>query len=230
MATVANPAQLLLAQLNAWNNAGVNAADARNPQGDSWAAQRRAVAHLEDIEGLLAEMSMAGTKVDIFSRYFLAWTDAVFAYPTGWTKPGSGEISTVALEHLENLGEFMRNFVPVLEPDGVAKLNEYLTLVSQTLDEDTTLDPLLRQHAKLVVYHLAECLLHYEVVGDFQVQEAVDRLGATLVRVAANSSEENRTTLWRPVMTNFVYPFVVNTISAIPGAVLTMLALGPGTS
>ncbi|EPQ73151.1 hypothetical protein MMMB2_3923 [Mycobacterium marinum MB2] len=68
------------------------------------------------------------------------------------------------------------------------------------------------------------CIDNYEIVGDFDLGEAVERLAATVVRVASASDQENLPK-WHVVINGFVWPFAINVLAAIPSAGLTQLAL-----
>jgi hypothetical protein len=60
------------------------------------------------------------------------------------------------------------------------------------------------------------------------LSEALERLAATVVRVASNSDEKHRGT-WRSLFTTaFLWPFTVNMIAATPAQALDLLGLGPG--
>ena len=132
------------------------------------------------------------------------------------------------MDHLETLAETLRYYVPVLEADGLESVRAYAQQVKDALEEDTTIPQQLRIHAHEVIGHLLWCVDTYDLVGDFILAEAVERLAATIVRVAANSSPENRSKVWGPVAQNIYWPFVLNLVSAIPAQALAILALGPG--
>lgn len=225
---MANPAQLLLTQLSAWRAPSSTAEAHRSPVSDEWLSHRLAVRHIDAIDQLLGEMAAAGRNVGVYRRYLPQWTSMVFSFPRGWQAARSGDLDRGQLEHLENLADALRDFVPTLEEGGLDRIRDYADEVSATLIADNSLPQELRLHSLEVVEHLKWCANQYDVVGDFDLQEALERLAATVVRVAANSDEENRNKVWGPVMSNWVWPFVTNMVAAIPSQALTMLALGPG--
>lgn len=174
-------------------------------------------------------MTQSGAGVGVYRKYFPAWCKAVFAYPHGWeATPAGADIPDVCLEHLQNLAEMFRYYVPALQPNGLDSIRNYAQQIKDALVADTSLPEQLRIHAHEVILHLLWCADHYDIVGDFILADAVERLAATIVRVAANSSEENRTNVWSRFANTFVWPFAVNLMAAIPSQALAQLALGSG--
>jgi len=74
-----------------------------------------------------------------------------------------------------------------------------------------------------VIEHLNWCIDNYSAVGDFDLSAAVEHLAATVIRVASTSRARER---WTFFLNNFVWPFSVNVVAAIPGNALAQLALG----
>jgi hypothetical protein len=97
--------------------------------------------------------------------------------------------------------------------------------IAELVGEDESLDPLLKLHIKQVIAHLNWCADNYDAVGDFDLQEAVERLASSIIRAAANSTMKDR---GKAAMSTFIWPFTVNVIAAIPGNALAQLALGSG--
>ncbi len=129
-----------------------------------------------------------------------------------------------ALEHLENLADRLDDFVPTVRPGGLDDIRSYAEGIGQLLDEDDTIaNDLLKLHVKQVIAHLNWCIDNYNAVGDFDLQEAVERLASSMIRAAAASGHKD---WWKARMDTFVWPFVVNVIAAIPGNALAQLMLG----
>ncbi|GJO59116.1 hypothetical protein NJB1604_53000 [Mycobacterium marinum] len=218
---MANPAQLLLNQLRAWNKANQSAQKAREPL--NWTAHRIAVRHLDAIDELLAQLEQAGRNTTVFRRHYPTWCQIVFTYPNGWTAQNSAAINQTALEHLENLADRLDDYVPTLRPGGLDEIQSYAEGILQLLDEDDTLDQLLKLHIGQVVAHLNWCVNNYGAVGDFDLQEAVERLASSILRAWSASGHKD---WWRAKADKFVWPFMVNMIAAIPGNALAQLILG----
>lgn len=228
---MANPAELLLAQFAVWRSsqtANDSADHARQPTGDGWLAHRVAVRHLEAIDQLLDELAAAGRNVGVYRRYTPRWWAIVFAYPSGWSGAGTAAMDAGVLEHLETLADLLQNYVPAVRDGGLDEVTQYADLVAETLVADDSIPESLRLHAMEVVGHLRWCVDHYSIAGDFELQDALERLAATVLRVTLHSSEENRSRMWGPVMSNWVWPFVTNIVAAIPASALAMVALHSG--
>lgn len=225
---MANPAQLLLDQLRAWHAPGAqrSAAEARgvgNNNAGRWLAERIAVRHLDAIDELLDEMEQAGRNITVFRRHYDKWADMVFAYPAGWARGGGG-LDTGELEHLENLADRLDDFVPTVRPGGLDDVRAYAEGIRTLIDEDDSIDALLKLHVKQVIAHLLWCVDNYDAVGAFDLQDAVERLASSILRAEANSKYKAK---WKAARDTWVWPFVVNVIAAIPGNALAQLALGP---
>lgn len=222
---MANPAQLLLDLLRSWNKTFTAEKARVEGRGNPWLDHRIAVRHLDAIEELLRQMADAGRNTSVFQRTFPAWEQTVFAYPRGWQAQGSGAIDPTTLDHLENLADRLNDFVPSVREGGLEEISNYADGVSAALDSDTSLDPLLKLHVRQVVTHLKWCVDHYGQVGDFDLQEATERLASAVIRAAANSTDKSK---WKAVADTFVWPFAVNIVAAIPGSALAALVLSGG--
>lgn len=214
---MANHAELLHATLARWSS------DQHYPDP---ADHRTAVRHLDAIEELLGQMDDVGLKTDVFRRHFIKWSTLTLRHPNDWgTQTAQKLTDTAALEHLENLAEWFRTLVPTVMGDGLDQIRRYVDGVRDLLDVDDSLDPLLKQHAKQVIAHLIWCVDNYDAVGDFDLQAAMERLIATMVRSAGASDKRDR---WRDLLNGFVYPFGTQVAAAIPAQALIQLALGGG--
>jgi hypothetical protein len=223
--SMANPAQLLLTQLLEWNQPNHTAEQARGigDGANDWTVHRIAARHLDAIAELLTQMGVAGRNVTVFQRYYPAWCRAVFSYPGGWKGPGSGSLDRGALEHLETLADMMVMFVPTVAPDGIEEIKTYAEGIRGLLDEDDSIDELLKLHIRQVIAHLIWCADNYSAVGDFDLREAVERLAASIIRATVASSRKDR---WSEWINAWVWPFAINVVAAIPGNALAQLALG----
>lgn len=225
---MANPAQLLLDQLRSWHNpsqqvAPVNARELNSAEHD-WLTHRIAVRHLDAIDELLQQMEDAARNVRVFRGHLQAWGNMVFSFPNGWTQNGTATMDQTALDHLENLADRLVDFVPAVRPGGLDEIRDYANGIRELLDEDDTIDGLLKMHVKQVIAHLNWCIDNYDAVGDFDLQEAVERLASAVIHAASSSKWKDR---WKSAMDTFVWPFVVSMVAAIPGSALAQLALGP---
>lgn len=212
---MANPAELLHTTLTLWRPTK------SHPEQVS---QRIAARHLDAIDELLGQMEAVGRKTDIFRREFPKWCELTFRQPDGWqTENRHRHIDDTALDHLYHLADRLDELVPTLIKGGIDQLRDLTASARTVVDGDGSIDPQLKQHVKLVIAHLNWCIDNYDAVGDFDLQEAVERLVATMLRTATVSAHKED---WRGWMDKFTWPFAVNVLSGIPTQALTQLALG----
>lgn len=218
---MANPAQLLHAQFLNWSGPNnVNAASTRGLNGQNWEAHELAVRHLREIDELLRLLESQGRNMRVAREALPTWYQIVFAYPNGWSSQGTAVMDPQSLNTLEMLAERLEDVVPTLDPDGLDRINRYVESVSAVLAEDTSLPAALRAHVADVIAHVRWCVDNYAVVGDFSLQDALERLAGAVVRGAANSTDKSK---WKNVVNNVVWPFAVNMMAAIPAAELVAL-------
>jgi hypothetical protein len=218
---MANPAQLLHARFLAWRGAqNVAASTARGLNGQNWQEHTLAVRHLGEIDELLRLLESQGRNMRVAREALPGWYQVVFAYPGGWSGQGSATIAPQSIDTLEMLAERLEDVVPALEDDGIDRINEYIDSVVKVLTADTSLPVDLRIHVNDVIAHVRWCIENYETVGDFSLQDALERLAGAVVRGAANSSDKGR---WKTVVNNIVWPFAVNMMAALPASQLVAL-------
>ncbi len=221
---MANPAQLLHARFLGWRGAqNVNAITARGLNGQNWEDHELAILHLREVHELIRLLESQGRNMRVARAALPTWYQIVFAYDNGWQGHGSATIDHRSLETLEMLAERLEDVVPTLEADGIARINGYIESVSDVLNADSSLPAPLRAHINDVIAHVRWCTDNYATVGDFSLQDALERLAGAVVRGAANSTDKSK---WKNVVNNIVWPFAVNMMAAIPAAELVALVLG----
>lgn len=217
---MANPAQLLHQLLTEWRGS----ANFANPR-----EQRIAVRHLDAIAALLDEMDAAGLRTELFRRYFDKWVGLTLHHPHEWQTQATGKLrDNTALEHLEHLADRLDGIAPQLADGGLDQVRAIADSAKALVEEEDSLDPLLRQHVLQVIAHVHWCVENYAAVGDFDLREAVERLMSTMLRTGATLKDDEKVSKWRAWMGGFVYPFATSVAAAIPSAALTQLALGSG--
>jgi len=218
---MANPAQLLHSQFVSWRGGhDTSATTARGLDGQNWDDYKLAIRHLDEIDELLRLLEGQGRNMRVARASLPTWYQIVFAYDRGWGGQGSATIDGYALNTLEMLAERLEDVVPKLESDGIDRINQYLESVIAVVMEDTSLPTALRIHINDVIAHVRWCVDHYAVVGDFSLQDALERLAGAVVRGAANSTDKSK---WKTVINNIVWPFAVNMMAALPAAELVAL-------
>ncbi|MFC3850104.1 hypothetical protein ACFORJ_07985 [Corynebacterium hansenii] len=181
---MANPAELLHAQLTAWNHdnsktTAVGRELAKDPQ---WRSHRTAVELLGAIETLLDEYATTGElDVSEWKKEFPNWCRAVFAYPNGWNTANSS-IDPQSLRMLAMLGTMLRMTQPKITSEGVEQMNARLDEVRQTQRDRAEHVPHdLNRHLTYVIAHLQLCLDDFALRGEFDLQKALIELRSIIV-------------------------------------------------
>lgn len=218
---MANPAQLLHSRFTSWRGAAnTNAASARGLNGNNWETHTQAIRHLQEIEELVQLLENRGRNMRVVRETIPSWYQVVFAFNRGWDGQNTATIDQQILNTLEMLAERLEDVVPEVEDGGLAAITEYLDGVCAVLEGDTSIPLDLRAHINEVIGHVRACVDNYSEVGDFSLQDALERLAGAVVRGAANSSNPSK---WKTFVTNFVWPFGVNMLAALPQAGLVAL-------
>lgn len=223
---MSNPASLLLAQFHAWNKPNKPAAGARgtdNPTSDAWVQHRLAVRHLNAIDEILSEMAAQGKNVAVYQAAFVQWTQVVFAFPRGWGEANSGRIDGTTLQHLETLAGRLEDYLPTTTDDGLERTRTLVDQVRNAIISDDSLPQDLKVHLHQMADQLGWCLDHYEITGDFELKNAIDRLFIT-IGVTAQVSKEGG--MWAKFVNTFVYPFITSTSAQLTGRSILMLTTG----
>jgi hypothetical protein len=173
-------------------------------------------------------MDDAKLKTIVFRRHFDSWASLTLHHPHGWqTTAATTHMDDIALENLEHLADRLDGLVLKLRDGGLDEIRAYAQGTSDLLDEDASVDPLLRQHVKQVIAHLNWCIDNFDAVGEFGLQDAINRLIAAMMSAGATSGQKDR---WKEWLNKLVWPFIPNTASniaaAIPAALLVHQALG----
>ncbi|ORW27790.1 hypothetical protein AWC19_02730 [Mycobacterium palustre] len=168
-------------------------------------------------------MESQGRNMRVAREALPTWYQIVFAFGNGWQGQGTANIDQTSLNTLEMLAERLEDVVPALEADGIARINGYVESVADVLAGDSSIPAPLRAHINDVIAHVRWCTDNYATVGDFSLQDALERLAGAVVRGAANSTDKSK---WKNVVNNIVWPFAVNMMAAIPAAELVALVTG----
>lgn len=218
---MANPAQLLHARFTSCRGASnTHAFSARGLNGDNWEEHTQAIRHLQEIEELVRLLENRGRNMRVVRETIPSWYQIVFVYRSGWEGQNTARIDQQSLNTLEMLAERLEDVVPEVEDGGLAAITEYLDSVCTILEDDSSIPLDLRGHINEVIGHVRTCVDNYSEVGDFSLQDALERLAGAVVRGAANSATPSK---WKTFVTNFVWPFGVNMVAALPQAGLVAL-------
>lgn len=180
--------------------------------------------NIDAIVALLDEMESQGKDISIYRPQIPVLTSVVLNHPNHWGQVNSGRIPP--LELLEALAGRFDDLVPHANTSQFEKVREFLGELSEALDDaDMTsgVPEHLVKHMQNLIGHVTWCLDHYDEVGDFELQDAMDRLAVDLMRVTSTSNDPSR---WQRFWTNWGTPFAVNMISGVPGQLMINAVLG----
>lgn len=207
---MANPAELLLGIFSKWDEARGNGASAQESRADtdSLDDHRLAIGYLNQIDELLNKMALDDKRVGPYRRQFPVWVKHTFNYGEVWTHADPGTPAH-AFDVLEGLIDALAPYVPALESERFEELKEYLHKVRDTLNEDTSISRGTLQGALALVENVLTLIDSYTVVGDFELERALQSLLGSLAWAAAQSTNRER---WRDILTGFFIPYSVNQV------------------
>lgn len=227
---MANPATLLLAQLEAWNQPTRSANEARSTNSlDVWILHRTAARHLGALQEILSEMAARDKDVRVWQGAFATWSQAVFAWPHGWVKQGSGAIDKTALDHLRTLASWLDDYLPKADEAGLERTGTMVDDLLEVINTDGSLPREMKIHLRQMCDQVRWCLDNYSETGDFELRIAIDRLLITVGQYANQSGSSGFRKTVTTIVNTFVYPFVIGTLSQVTGgAILSSLGMGGG--
>jgi hypothetical protein len=130
-------------------------------------------------------------------------------------------VSDLAL--LDTLAGLMDDWLPTVTPAGRDSLTEFVGKILEALADDESLPDDMVRHVGECIFHVRDCLDRFELVGDFDLQVAVDRLYLSVSMAKTVSKHKEK---WTHLAENVAYPFAVGALSAPVGNFLTQLAIG----
>ncbi|QPK78299.1 hypothetical protein G7Y31_06830 [Corynebacterium lizhenjunii] len=224
---MANPAQLLHAQLAAWDNNGA-AKLSRLSDGEDSQAQlahelRIATMHLEAIREYLTSYDAAGGQAsamwwDALDR----WTLGLFLYPHGWEHAQNESLAPSDLRLLQSLADLMQNQIPVLEDGIQPAMREFLGRIRTTASSATT-DPHLARYLNNITNHVEWCLNNFDQVGEFELEKAWTHLAATIALL--EQSDQHTPSTWTTIRQDWLNPFTVGSLAGMTGNLLAMQSM-----
>jgi hypothetical protein len=219
---MSNPATLLYETLARWRPS--------NSYADP-TEQRIAIRHLDAIAELLNQMDGAGHKTHFYRRYYDHWVTLTLHHPHEWQRgAGSQHIDNSALENLELLADRLDSLVPVIQDGGLDQLRAYAQEANDIIDADGDVPPMLKMHVKQVITHVFWCINNFDAVGEFDLQDAIQRLlGAMMTAAKTADMSGPMKDRWKTWLNGLVFPFSVNVMSAVPAQALVQLMLGAGS-
>lgn len=177
MTGMANPAQLLFEHLSLWASSGKpNQAQARGLTDGTagWVEQRHAVKNLEHLETVIQEMKAQGKKVDVEEAYLPRWTQAVFAYPLGWSD-SKAFIQDTTLLFLQQTAHRLDDLLLPVADGAPEDMLMAADEVEEAVAERTDLPAPLRLLVMESVSFLKRAVDEYEITGEFVLNQAVQK-------------------------------------------------------
>lgn len=194
MESMANPAELLHAQLRHWytkkNQQEIRGLGDGSSLED-WAEQRNAVRNLENLIQLIDEMEANGDQVDVERIYLHRWVKAVYAFPYGWQQPANGNacITSEALNILKSFGYRVDNLVLPVKPEALEDMLSAADEVEQQLKSD------IPKALKLLIHDsisfLRKSVAEYEITGEFVLNTAVKKFISALELLAEEQPDSS---------------------------------------
>lgn len=224
---MANPAELLHNILSEWFNEqdkpiytfrGIESSESMMNK------HRRAVVLIDEIEQILAGMTLTESRRDSMQRNLAKWTKWVFAYPHNWQQaPNSGYPNLWdqdALDALDLVAQLLESQVPEVNEARRTSYLENITEIIVALGSDDSLPSDLKKHVYTIAAHLRHCIEDYEITGDFALQAAAERLAAAVQSAMSVSKNPEP---WQKFKDKFVYPTIAGIVASGPQLAITAL-------
>lgn len=206
---MANPAELLHKQLSGWADSttktakearrlvrqnGENISKFRSRTAQIWADHRLAVTRLNQVVESIEIAKREGVPVTVYEQFIPQWTEAIFAFPHGWSERDQPGILKVPLDQLESVAALLNFVIPKFEEGSSEKFSNFLEVLLHrvsTLDETHRF---LREHSIRIIQHLRGCLEDLDLYGEFKIIDALHELKYILeaLEEAADTPEDKK--------------------------------------
>lgn len=210
---MANPAELLHRQFDAWNKSpkGRSVKAHRHLTTDNTHALRQheiAMGHISSIRELLDTIDQTGDfSIDEFRAELPKWTAITLSYPTGWV---ANEVTfdSEPLRLLRILWQKLDTYVPAFTPDQIEAVRTALDTTLQLLREDGTIRGQLAIYLTNLLNHARLTLDDFELRGDFELAKAVTLLRETVRTASKASTNKEAKPKWKRMVKILTTPEV----------------------
>lgn len=168
---------------------------------DAWEKQRYAAQCIQGIHRIIKEMELSGDDVSAELAFFEDWTKAVFAYPGGFEKQGSG-ISNEAFATLKMFRNSVKNFIPDLNADVISELTELLQNEPDLTMPEGSFPAELYDYFTRVRGHLKYCLDNYSTLSYFDLRDAAEHYRAAVIMMS-NGNLAGNAKSWKSYASKF---------------------------
>lgn len=189
---------------------------------------------LEDIRQTLDVMATAGHNVTMFQMALPRWgtavasnlgTDMRWIEGQGWNTPHEGDIGL-----LEALSDRMMAVSNAADSKTRRHVQTFVDKATQALVDDNSLPEEFRWHLAKVLLHVKNCLIEYDVRGDVELADAVERLIGAIRLAEEKSTDASK---WSKVWDDYGKPIVVGlfvelTAGAVGFGGILAIAAGAG--
>lgn len=193
-------------------------------------AHRQAMVLISEIEQVVAGMDLSPARRDTYARGIMKWTKWVLAYPHNWQGPQIAGYETIndqdALDMLDLLAQHMEFMMPAVTEVERASYAETIDLLVKAITADQTLPREMKQHLYMLIAHARQCIEEHELLGDFALKSAVERLAAAAAQAAEKT---NNPKAWQAFRSKFVWPVTTNILGAVPTTFLAIEAARQST-
>ncbi|ALE91835.1 hypothetical protein AOC05_05025 [Arthrobacter alpinus] len=223
-----NPAAALHAILSGWlQPPKTSIYEHRTLHGDAAAANvrihRQAMVLISEIEQVVGGMDLTPAREESYARGITKWTKWVLAFPHNWLAAQNEGYETVkdsdALDMLDLLAQHLDFMMPQVTEIERASYLETIELLLAAITADDTLPREMKQHLYMLIAHARQCIEEHELMGDFALKSAVERLAAAAAQAAEKTQNPKA---WEVFKNRFVWPVTTNILGAVP---TTMLAI-----
>ena len=157
------------------------------------------------------DLGQRGVDVSNFRRYLQSsWTTALIGYPD-WKGNSRNNPNQVSMDMLHSLALlFDREFDQVKIAD--TEIKDFLDQVMEALAEDDTIGDAMRWYIQKLVTDIRQTVDDHEFMDTFDLNDALQRLWASLQGAAHQSSEPKR---WER-LSEFIWTAASGAVGSIP--------------
>lgn len=183
------------------------------------------IAALDDIEKHLPLWEAQGNDVRAFRDALPAWTAGVLSHLSerGEVRSDGLPVQTGDLGVLRWAAKLLEADTPSLDESQREEVRNMVNEARGVLRADETLPEAMRLHIVTLLLHVESVLDNFQVMGDFALEDAVERLlGAMRFAENASSSEPN---VWQKFYGDWLQPVATAMLGGAPGTALAITAL-----
>jgi len=227
-AKMPNPARELVAILDAWrDDEAPKEQDARRITGVDEASLNNLRRHglalnfIAACSSSMDELERRSVDVSHIRAHEVTWYRMVLSFPNGWSATGNRvqAYKSNALDALRSLAGYLDMAGPTVTQGQIDQVPDLLDEVERLLATDKTLPDLLRRHLHKLVQECRNALTDYEVLGVFDLSEALTRLWVGVNAAAEASGDADQKRGWRSVVARYTPQAAIGLLIEAPGVI-----------